>query len=192
MNGILGTGRTFRMRITAIAAGLCVLGALPLCFARVNPLLRSGTYAGEQKAKLAALRRKEADLAGSLTRQRHRLGECREALTREKIQLESAGNVNQRIAKLADLAERTGLAVNEVVPGQAARVGLYETVPVSLVGRGKYPTCVTFLRKLKKTFPDTSVDSFELTRKSGEADGAADFRVQLLWYTTPRAHTKRK
>lgn len=180
---ILGTGWTFRLRVNAIAGGLCVLVALPLCFARINPLLRARTYASEQMAKLEALRQTEASLVKSLARERSRLSKLYKALKTEKIQLDSAGNVNQRIAKLADLAERLGLAMNEVMPGQAARAGPYDAVPVSLLVSGKYPTCVAFLRKLKETFPDTSVDSFELSSKSGKSSGTAEFRLKLLWYT---------
>jgi len=180
---ILGTGRAFRLRANAIAAALCALAALPLCFARINPLLRPGTYARQQQVKLAVLRRTEADLAESVARQRSALDGLHRALKDQKIQLDSAGNVNQRIARLAGLAERIGLAMNEVMPGEPSRVGPYETVPVSLVVSGKYPTCVTFLRKLKETFPDTSVGSFELSSKSGKPSGVAEFHIKLLWYT---------
>ncbi len=189
---VLGTGRTFRLRANAIAVALGTLAALPLCFARINPLLRPGTYASEQKAKLEVLRRTEADLAESVAQQSSALDKLRTTVRSQKIRLGSGGNVNQRIAKLADLTERIGLAMNEVVPGECSRVGPYEAVPVSLVVSGKYPTCVTFLRELKETFPDTSVDSFELSSKSGKPSGTAEFRVQLLWYTAAGDATTEK
>ena len=186
MSGILGTGQAFRLRINVVAGGICALMALPLCFARVNPFLRPRSYAAEQKAKLADLRDRQLGLSKSLLQRREQLASLREAL-----RLESSGTVNQRIAELARLAEATGLAVDGVQPGEAGRLGPYATVPTNVRASGKYPLCVAFLRALKQAFPDTSVDSFELTRKSDAEDGSAEFRVQLLWYTTAGDKTEK-
>jgi len=191
MNEILGTGRTFRLRINVVAGIVCALMALPLCFARVNPFLRPRSYAAEQKTKLADLRERQVALCKSLGRHREQLASLRAGLRKHKIRLESAGNVNQRIAELAKLAEATGLAVDGVQPGEANRLGPYTMVPANVQATGTYPTCVAFLRALKQTFPDTSVDSFDLTRRPDATDGSAGFRVQLLWYTTTGERTEK-
>ena len=180
---INGKGLTVR-RIDAIAGALCVLAALPFCFARVNPMLRPKSYIAEQKARLESLRKSHAELAAAASRRENRLIQTRRALSREKIQLQSAGSVNRRLAKLTDLAESTGLKVDEILPGESTRTGPYETVPVELRASGAYPTCVRFLRKLKETFPDTAVGSFELAGTPQQPGEPAEFHVDLLWYTT--------
>jgi hypothetical protein len=176
------TGRWHPRHIDAAVAALCVLVALPFCFARVNPLLRSTGQVAKRRARLEALAADTGRVAQSLASQKERLGGLLTDLQRQKARLESAGNLNLRIAKLTSLAAATGLEVEEILPVSPTGPAGHRTVPVKLLARGSYPTCVAFLRQLKEAFPDTSVGSFELSGTPEHPKSPARFRVDLLWH----------
>ena len=114
--------------------------------------------------------------------QRARLVDIQASLIKERIHLESARNINQRIARLTSLAAGTGLNVNEVLPGATVRGERFDSVPVRMNGTGSYPMCVAFLCKLTRTFPDTSVGSFELAGNPQKPGSPAEFHVDLIWH----------
>jgi len=173
--------------IDLVGLAVVVVASLPLLFPRVNPLFRSTEYVDQQRTQLAISLRNERDLNAFLVDQRTRLAEIRASLRKEKIRLESARNVNQRIASLTSLAAGTGLNVSEVLPGETKRSNRFDSVPVRMNGTGSYPTCVAFLCKLTKTFPDTSVDSFELAGDPQKPGDPAQFNVNLIWYAAAEA-----
>ncbi len=166
----------------AIGIAIIIAAALPLLFPGVNPLLRSTEHIDQLRTQLAVARRNEKDVNEFLVDQRARLAEIRISLRKERIRLESARNVNQRIASLTTLAAGTGLNVDEVLPGQAKRSTRFDSVPVRMNGTGSYPNCVAFLCKLTKTFPDTSVGSFELAGDPERPGSPARFHLDLVWY----------
>jgi len=168
--------------IDIAGAAIIVAAGLPLLLPRVNPLLRSGFLLEQQRAQLAVALRNEKDLNDFLVDQRGRLAEIRAGLAKEKIRLESARNINQRIARLTSLAAGTGLSVNEVLPGATTRGERFDSVPVRMNGTGSYPTCVAFLCKLTSTFPDTSVGSFELAGNPQKPGSPAEFHIDLIWH----------
>jgi len=176
-------------QIDLVGLAVVVFTALPLLFPRVNPLFRSTEYIDQQRAQLAISLRNEKDLHAFLVDQRTRLAEIRANLRKEKIRLESARNVNQRIANLTSLAAGTGLNVSEVLPGETKRNARFDSVPVRMNGTGSYPTCVAFLCKLTKTFPDTSVGSFELAGDPQKPGTPAQFNVNLIWHAAAEAPT---
>ncbi len=163
-------------------AAIIVATAGPLLMPRVNPLLRGGSLLEQQRAQLAIALRNEKDLNDFLADQRGRLADIQASLVKEKIRLESARNINQRIARLTSLAAGTGLNVNEVLPGATTRGERFDSVPVRMNGTGSYPMCVAFLCKLTSTFPDTSVNSFELSGNPEKPGSPASFHVDLIWH----------
>jgi len=170
-------------------AGVVIMaaGALGLLMPRVNPLLRSTAHIEQQRAQLAIARRNEKDFNEFLADQRTRLAEARASLRKEKIHLESARNINQRIASLTSLAAGAGLSIDEVLPGPTKRSPRFDRVPVRMNGTGSYPTCVAFLCKLTRTFPDTSVGSFELSGDPQKPGSPARFHLDLIWYAAAEA-----
>lgn len=176
--------RAWRFRkIDLAVAAACVAAAVPLCLSRVNPLLRPHNHLQQEHRRLEELRATATDLGAAVERQRASLSQTRTELVEERRRLQSAGNVNLRIARLADLAEKTGLTVDEIVPGDPSLLGLCWAVPVRLRASGNYPTCVLFLRKLKGAFPDTAVGAFDLSGNPEEAGKPVQFQVRLLWHT---------
>jgi hypothetical protein len=173
--------------IDAAAVGLCVLIALPFSFARINPLMRPRDYGDRQAAQLTVLRGSARAAQAAIAAQKARLAELQADLARQTVPLQPARNVNRRLAELTDLAAGTGLEVSEIVPAPAVAGSRFDTVPIRIRGTGSYPTCVAFLCKLTRAFPDTSVGSFELSGEPAKPHTPAEFRVQLAWYATPSA-----
>jgi len=68
-------------------------------------------------------------------------------------------------------------------PGVIAESADYQAVPILIAGSGTYPNCAKFLHKLRHTFPDTAVRSFETTNNSASPDSpAATFQFELTWH----------
>jgi len=169
-------------QIDMLAVAVMVVASAGLFMPRINPLLRGDDFAHQQQAQLAVALRNEKDLGAFLVDQRARLAEIRAGLQKEKIQLESARNINRRIASLTRLAAGTGLSVNEILPGATVSGERFDSVPVRMNASGSYPTCVAFLGKLTEAFPDTSVGSFELAGDSQKPGTPAVFQVNLVWH----------
>ena len=80
--------------------------------------------------------------------------------------------VNQRLEAIARLATECGVALDEMHPGVPADSTHYQTVPIRVVGSGRYPACTAFLRKLRGTFGDMGIRSFQAS-SSGTTPGRA-------------------
>ena len=173
--------------IDAAAVGVCLLLALPFSFPRINPLMRPPDYRAQQTAQVAVLRSSARATRGAIAAQTTRLADLRADLTRQAVPLQPARNVNRRLAELTDLAAGSGLEVSQILPSAPVPGSRFDTVPIHFRARGGYPTCVAFLCKLTRTFPDTSVESFELAGQPAKPGTAAEFRVQLAWYAAPSA-----
>lgn len=173
--------------IDAAAIGVCVLIAVPFSFPRINPLMRPPDYGARQAAQLAVLRSSTQGAQHAIAAQKAHLAGMRADLARQTVPLQPARNVNRRLAELTDLAAGAGLEVSEIVPAAAVPGARFDTVPIRIRGTGSYPTCAAFLSKLTQSFPDTSVDSFELSGEPAKPHTPAAFRVQLAWYATPSA-----
>ena len=176
---------TVRLRLRHVDAAVvivCLVAALPLCFARVNPFLRSADAVGERTARLSLLRESVARADRALAAQRDRLRAVQAQVDAERRRLQSAGHLNRRLARLTELAGATGLEVEEILPGQASRRPRYTIVPVTLTANGNYPTCAIFLARLKEAFPDTSVASFELNGYPQGPQRRARLHLDLRWH----------
>lgn len=174
-------------QIDAIGLVICIAAAVPFCFARVNPLLRSTGQAAEQGDRLAGLREQAERLSRSARAHTDRLAGLQEVLQHENVTLQPARQINRRLALLTGLAATAGLEVDEVLPGQAERCQDYQAIPISVRGTGGYPTCVAFLSKLMGRFRDMSVESFELSGQPQKPGEPAGFHLSLCWYAAAAA-----
>lgn len=112
-----------------------------------------------------------------------KLSQTQNALKSNPVHLQPSGTVNARINKLTDLATKFDLKVDEIQPAEPTYGADYGTIPIHLAGRGTYRTWTAFLHEMTELLPDTSVQSFELSSKPGDA--AAEFHVSLRWYVLP-------
>jgi Tfp pilus assembly protein PilO len=136
-----------------------------------------------QQVEIQAARQKAANLVGTLNHSRAQLAAVNEALDNLTLRLEPVSTKNQRLKRLTQLAEKCGLTIDEMRPGNVTEGSDYQTVPILIAGSGTYPACARFLHTLRQTFPDTAVRSFETTNNSASPDSpAATFQFDLAWH----------
>jgi Tfp pilus assembly protein PilO len=174
----------FPWQLCALAVAVCLGLTLAGYAVGVQPLLERRQRELSQRDELQARRATASDLAASVAALQHDSSDARQALARTSLRLQPATLVNQRLEALARLATECGVSLDEMRPGTAADSTHYQTVPIRIVGGGRYPACVTFMRNLRKTFGDMGVRSFVAANNSTiPAEPAAMFQAELVWYT---------
>ncbi len=157
----------------ALSAGGYLLG--------VGPAMARAARAASDRAELADRRKQTGELSAAATAARADLVATRDALAALPLKLEPASAVNQRLAKLTDMAGESNLSVAEIRPGALVEGRDFDSIPIAIAGTGSYPNCAAFLHRLHDRFPDTAVRSFRAGQ--GDANGAASFSVDLVWHT---------
>jgi Tfp pilus assembly protein PilO len=157
----------------ALSAGGYLLG--------VSPAMARAARTAADRTELAERRKKAGELSAAATVARAELVTTRDALAALPLKLEPAAAVNQRLARLTDLAGEANLSVAEVRPGTLTEGRDFDSVPIAIAGSGTYPACAQFLHRLHDRFPDTSVRSFRAGQGEG---GSASFSIDLVWHTS--------
>lgn len=166
-------------------AGAFVALTLLFYLAGVQPISRQHAVRLRDRAELEARQDQAAKLAVAADTLERRLKKVGQALDDAPVQLQSARQLNQRLAQLTSLAAQCGLAIDQTQSDRPHSDRWYQTVPIRLAGQGAYPTCATFLDRLRRTFAEMGVSSFELASQPG-GDAPATFRFDLVWYTQPK------
>ena len=182
-NSTRGVGRSVA-KIYLAGAAACALVSTGAYFVGVRPAVARHADQASVRVELRAARQKAAALLGTRNGTQSQLNAVNEALQRQALRLDPVSTVNQRLSSLTDLATREcGLVIDEMRPGAIAEGADYQTVPILIAGSGTYPRCAKFLHRLRQTFPDTSVRSFETTNNSASPDSpAATFQFELTWH----------
>jgi Tfp pilus assembly protein PilO len=159
----------------ALSAGAYAVG--------VRPAVRRHGEQVTRQTELRARKQKAANLAGQLNTARAQLAAVNDTLRSRSLRLEPADQVNDRIGSLTALVDKAGLTLDEMRPGTVSEGPDYKTVPILIAGSGTYPACATFLHRLRETFPDMAVRSFEVTNNSASPETpAATFQFDLTWH----------
>jgi len=172
--------------VYAAGAGVCAAISIILWFVVLSSALQQREVRRFNAAELSSRRQKAGEVAGALATLRRKSDAVEKSLRKTAIRLEPAGLVNDRLAKLTDLAHESGLSVDEVQPGRTTDGPHYQTVVLKLAGSGSYPACAKFLHKLHDSFPDTGIRTMETSNTSpNPLSPQVAFRVDLLWYAAP-------
>ena len=170
-------------RIYLAGAAVCAAMSTGVYVFGVRPAARKHHEAQERHQQSNERRRQAATLAGQLNTTRTQLAAVNEALHRQTLRLEPSNRLNHRLSRLNELAEASGLTVDEMRSSPAAQGQDYQTLPILIAGNGTYPACARFLHRLRVTFPDMAVRSFETTNNSASPDApAATFQFDLAWH----------
>lgn len=176
--------------VYAAGAGVCAAVSLVLWFTVLSSALQQRDARHARAKELTERRHKAGEVGGALTAVRRKADAVEKALKKTAIRLEPAALVNDRLAKLTDLANECGLSVDEVQPGHTTDGAHYQTVALKLAGSGTFPACAKFLHKLHDGFPDTRVYTMETSNTSpNPLVPQVAFRVDLLWYAAPLSQT---
>jgi len=135
---------------------------------------------GTQLAKVEVLRGQKRDLET-------RLAQARQDMAAQPVHPEPLDRLNQRLARLAQLAAAEGLAFEQVSPSPAVNGLRYTAVPIKTSGRGSFKSCVGFLASLKSHCPDTTVVGLRASANPDEPETAASFSFDLVWYAAQPA-----
>jgi Tfp pilus assembly protein PilO len=182
--------RTWRLWGIDIA-GVAICGAVTigLYLTGMGPLFRRHAAVASLEEELLRRNRESRGLAVSLGELRERDAEVQKALSASPLRLQTVSYTNRQLAEIAELAAQCGMKVNEIRPRSVLSGERYEVVPMHLSGEGSYPTCVRFLHRLRREFPDTAVVSLDLSCNPTDPTSAS-FKFSLEWYAAPTPRGK--
>ena len=193
--------------IDVLAVVACAGAAFAAYAAVVRPRAAAAgaaaLLAGQADEQEAALRQREAQLSSAQSREQHL-----KTLDVAAVKLQPPGRVNERLTRLADLAERVAadatpkgsLRIDQVTPLTAVRAARFYNVPIRLAGTATYSAATEFLHRLHAEFPDIAVaglvinageNAVEAARPTADKKGErkapvtavnATFSVDLVWY----------
>ena len=172
------------VRMDLVGVVVVLAASAAFYWAGIRPMMALQEQQQSQLAQLESQRHNVALLTSRVAELQKTLESSRQAFSAIGIHLEPADTVNNRISRLMALAARNSLKIDEIQPSEPTYGKDYGSVPIILTGAGGFPNWGGFLHELSQTFPDTSVDAFDLT--SNPAAGQVAFRVTLLWYVTPK------
>lgn len=133
----------------------------------------SSLQAREQEVRIA-----EADLFAATFRKQTLVSQVN-ALP---FELEDPAAVNDRLVRVARLADDARVVVQQVSPGKPEYGERFTAVPIRLVGESTYATLVQFLRGLRAEMPDVGVSELKLTGVPTDSVGKASFSISCVWY----------
>ncbi len=174
------------VRIDLAALGLAAAAGLLFFSFGLRPVLHVHERRVAQTAQLESQQKDVALMGTRAEGLEQRLREVQAALADSRVQLEPASAVNNRISRLAALAADHGLNVNEIQPAEPVYGDNCGSVPIHLNGNGGYRTWAAFLHAMARSFPDTTVESFQLSGKNEDPGALPDFQVNLVWHVMPR------
>ena len=172
-----------RKALTLHATGTAVFIVLGLvCW---SAIVTPAANRREARAELARRERAGLSEVDRQVRLRQRLSAqlaaSNELFLRSGVKLRSAGELNERLAAIADLAGRCGVRIDSINPSGVKSGQLLEVHPLQLSGHGSYPTAYAFMRDLRVAMPDMSVARFTLTAEAGEGQTTASFSMTIDW-----------
>jgi Tfp pilus assembly protein PilO len=178
-------------QIDAAGIVVCIVASLLAYLVGVRQLIEQRSLLAGQREKLAVQREKFSKLEASMLSLRQQSVILQEQLAQSEIELESADQINRRIAELTTLFGDCSLEVDDVQTGKIVTGPKSDLVPISIAGRGGYRQCAAFLHKLCRTFPDISVTRFDLTGNPARPRELGKFHLELLWHAAVKARMAR-
>lgn len=175
-----------RWPIYATTVAFCAAVTTAAYVTALEPALARREAQRQLQADLLDRRQKLSETAAGAADAHRQLDRVNDALSHSDLRLQPASLVNDRIERLADLANECGLTIDEVHPGEVEDTAHFQTVSIKLAGTGDFPACAKFLHQLHDTFPDTGVRSLETSNTSpNPLKPVATFRFELTWYAAP-------
>ncbi|XVJ59558.1 MAG: hypothetical protein HEQ23_09190 [Tepidisphaera sp.] len=189
-------------RLHAIGAGLVVALIGAVYGVVVRPRLEAGARAAEARRELAEVRA-EAEISMTRAKNAQTLAEKLTAeAAQQKIELLPASKLNERVAVVSAVAEKLGLRILELVPGNESTEASHVHFPIKLRGVGPASAGPALLRDLHAAYPDLAVvgvtiranpaDAAEQTEAAGKpARAEALVSVDFEWYAVGEAAGKK-
>lgn len=91
----------------------------------------------------------------------------------------SISMLNDKSGRIVSLAERCGVSVSRLRPGEPTKRAALTDVPLSMTGECEYQTFHAFLALLRVEAPDVELESFDL---NSDGSTGAEFRAKFIWH----------
>ena len=177
---LAGAGRALS-RIDAAGITVCIAASLGMYFAVLSPLIQQRPVLGSYRQQLTSQSEKCSELKASMLTLKNHLAVVQEELAQSENKLESANQINQRIAHITAFLTDCELQVDQIqIAGSLAGLRC-DLVPIGITGKAGYRQCVAFLHWLHRTFPDITLARFELRGNPARPEQPATFRFKLFW-----------
>ena len=169
---------------------IAALSGLAYAFG-VSPLLERHVAVRQQEVELIVAREKAADAMKTLAAIQRQQAVAQQEIAASPLRQQPAGLLNQRLALVTELAGQNGAGLDDLQPGKIAPGTRYDGLPIHVAGTGSYPTFSALVHRLRREFPDTGVNRFEIAGSPQDATGSARFSFDLIWYTAPSKTAER-
>ena len=179
--------RRASLKIDAAGIVLCIATSFGVYFAALHPFMQQRSFLAAQRQQLAVQTEESSKLKVSMLKLKDRLAAVQKELAQSKVKLESANQVNRRVAGITAFLNDCELQVDQVQIGKLCRGSSCELVPIGITGKGGYKHCAAFLHRLYRAFPDISLAKFELRGNPAKPGQLGTFRFELFWLTMPEA-----
>lgn len=177
--------------IDAAGVGAVIALSLGVYVVDVRPTQRARAEQSAQRAELAAQRRKADELSSSLHKIQDVLQQTRAKAEEGALQLEPIRKLNERLARLTELATNCRLSINAVEPAKPAPGPHCDVVEVRVSCQGTFRGCSEFLDRLHKEMPDTAVAAMEVSGKPGAKEVPVAMSFTIYWFAAkPDAGSK--
>lgn len=150
-------------RADLVGVALMIALTAAAYFMQVQPLVEHNAAHASQITQLEAEQKKLPGTKRTMQTMRVQLDKVETTIAQTNLKLEPANQLNERLARLTEIANKNNLQLDEIEPGKPTAQGQFETIDIRLAGKGGYRDCARFLRSLHEQLPDTSAVSFDLT-----------------------------
>lgn len=165
------------------AVTLCLVVTVLLYLAAFRPLMVRRTDAAVAVGQLVQAESRATLLDGQCRRVTLHLNRFENGRPDTTLKLEDREQLNTRLDALMQLAQRCGLSIDGVQPGQGQAGRYFDVTAIELTAGGHYGEVMTFLRELHHTYEDISVQAFALKVEGRDATGKVGCTFDLAWYT---------
>lgn len=110
----------------------------------------------------------------------------REALAANPLKLGDRGELNRRIAALIELAERQGVEVLQLQPGEVTAGEHYDLLRLRLESVATFGQYLSMLDELHASFADMSVVALDLSSPPRAEAPRPRGGIELVWFTSVR------
>lgn len=176
-----------RWHVEVGGAGLLVLISLLGVALVIKPTSKALADGKAVQKEIMAQQTTVAQMNDVRRQLKSQLASTKENLKNSWVQLQPLKYLNARMATIVEIATSNNLVIDESGSSEAVASQNFQTVVITLSGKGRYPDSAAFLRSINSQLHDVSVVGFELSGNPNSASDHASFQFEFVWYAAPIA-----
>src|SRR3954453_23169601 len=151
------------LKMDAAALAIMIGMAETAYFVQISPAHSQYEQAAAETAQLAEQQGKLRELQRSLHATTDQLTATTRAAAQAQLKLDPATELNQRLARLTELASENHLQVDSIESGATTPFERYTTTSIRIGGRGGYRNCAAMLKEIRSSMADIGVTSRQMS-----------------------------